>query len=301
MVSVQDRPKTNREWQAILGIDNQCFTRLSDLFGTAYEQKRGQTLADILNFNPNGSNFKIRSYSDFVFFILFILKTGLTFDQAAFVFKIDLAGVKRYFDTGLNILYNALEKENYLPIREFVSPSDMNAYFSSNKFIIIDGTEQRIQKPQDKEKQRDTYSGKKKANTYKCLIISSEDTYMHYVSKVYMGKQHDFSILKEEFDPHDDWFEGFTVRLDLGYIGFDKQYPKSLPYLPHKNYKNRPITETQKQENQVLSKERIKVEHSIGGIKRYEFVSGQSRLKNEFIYDQVLAVCAGLWNFYITR
>ena len=285
----------------MLGVDNQAFIKLTTLFASAYEQKRKQSLEETLLENPNGNNFKIKNYSDFVFFILFVLKAGLTFDQVAFIFKIDLAGTKRYFDTGLNLLYSALASNNFLPIREFDSPADMNAYFSSNREIIIDGTEQRIQRPQNKEKQRDTYSGKKKSNTYKCLIISTEDTYIHFISKVYMGKQHDFSIIKEEFDPNEDWFENFIVRLDLGYIGFDKQYPKSIPYLPSKNYKEKPLTDAQKNENKLLAIQRIKVEHSIGGIKRYELVSGQCRLKSDIVYDQVLAVCAGLWNFYITR
>ncbi|MFZ2725280.1 MAG: hypothetical protein WAX77_03410 [Methylococcaceae bacterium] len=34
--------------------------------------------------------------------------------------------------------------------------------FKDNKTIIIDATEQAIQRPQDKERQKDTYSGKKK-------------------------------------------------------------------------------------------------------------------------------------------
>jgi hypothetical protein len=43
------------------------------------------------------------------------------------------------------------------------------------------------------------------------------------------------------------------------------------------------------------------VEHSIGGMKRYRILS--DRLRNHLIdfYDDVLEVCAGLWNFYLAN
>lgn len=177
----------------------------------------------------------------------------------------------------------------------------METYFGNIRQIIIDGTEQRIQRPEQKEKQIATYSGKKKSNTNKCLIISTLDTYIHYVSSIYSGRQHDFSIIKQEFNPQESWFEGFEVRLDLGYFGFDKEYPKSTPYLPNKNYRKNPLTENQKERNRQLANQRIKVEHSIAGMKRYEIVSAQSRIKDEELYDKIVVVTAGLWNFFISR
>jgi hypothetical protein len=46
---------------------------------------------------------------------------------------------------------------------------------------------------------------------------------------------------------------------------------------------------------------RIKVDHSIGGMKRYRILS--DRLRNHLIdlYDDILGVCAGLWNFYLAN
>lgn len=115
MLPFHHRPQTPREWQAILGIDNQCFIVLSKQFGETYELKRGQTIYQTLSENANGVNFKIRAYDDFVFFILFVLKTGLTFDQIAFIFQIDLAGAKRYFNKGLDILHDTLLFNEFLP------------------------------------------------------------------------------------------------------------------------------------------------------------------------------------------
>jgi hypothetical protein len=46
---------------------------------------------------------------------------------------------------------------------------------------------------------------------------------------------------------------------------------------------------------------RIKVEHSIGGMKRYRILS--DRLRNHLIdlYDDILGACAGPWNFYLAN
>jgi len=57
------------------------------------------------------------------------------------------------------------------------------------------------------------------------------------LSAVYVGKIHDYSILKVEFPPESDWFEDLEVRLDLGYQGFDKEYKCKKLFIPHKKSK----------------------------------------------------------------
>ena len=128
--------------------------------------------------------------------------------------------------SGLSIVCKTLASERYLPLRSVARPEESDAALSGVKTIIIDGTEQRIQRPQDTEEQRLYYSGKKKAHTYKSLIVSDDDNYIHYVSYVYVGTSSEISILEEEFDPQFNWFDGYTVRVDLGYVGFDKNIRK---------------------------------------------------------------------------
>ena len=55
----------------------------------------------------------------------------------------------------------------------------------------------------------------------------------------------------------------------------------------------------QKEENKILSSRRVIIEHSIGGIKRYRILSDRLRTHHIDLYDKILGVCAGLWNFYI--
>ncbi|MCB0540312.1 MAG: hypothetical protein KDE33_22535, partial [Bacteroidetes bacterium] len=83
----------------------------------------------------------------------------------------------RQFEKGLNIIYDSLSIEGFLPIRSVASPEEFDSLFSGIDTFIIDATEQRIQRPSDYEEQRANYSGKKKAHTYKSMIISALDHY----------------------------------------------------------------------------------------------------------------------------
>ena len=98
---------------------------------------------------------------------------------------------------------------------------------------------------------------------------------------------------------HQPWFEHLEVRLDLGYQGFEKDYKCKKVHIPHKKNKKAELTESQKTENKIISSERIKVEHSIAGMKRYRILSERLRVHDFDLYDDILGVCAGLWNFYL--
>ncbi|NES69440.1 MAG: transposase family protein [Okeania sp. SIO2D1] len=47
--------------------------------------------------------------------------------------------------------------------------------FPSVKEVMIDGTERPIQRPQDQQKQKDHYSGKKKRHTSQHLILTDRE------------------------------------------------------------------------------------------------------------------------------
>lgn len=126
------------------------------------------------------------------------------------------------------------------------------------------------------------------------MIISTSDKYIHYVSPCWVGKSHDFCILKEEFAPQEAWFKNHEVQLDLGFAGFDKNYECECVGIPHKKSKGKELDEQQKLENKSVSRERIVVEHSIGGMKRYRILSDRARMHDFNLYDDILGVIAGL-------
>jgi len=132
------------------------------------------------------------------------------------------------------------------------------------------------------------------------MIISTKNTYIHYVSQCYEGKSHDYSMLKAEFDPAKKWFKKFIVRVDLAYLGFDKCYDCKQVIMPDKKPRKGELTPNQKRNNKKKSSKRIKVEHSIGGMKRYRILADRLRIHDISLYNSCLEICAGLWNFNLS-
>ncbi len=133
------------------------------------------------------------------------------------------------------------------------------------------------------------------------MAITTTSKFIKYLSAIYIGKSHDFSILKTEFPPCKKWFKKFNIKVDLGYLGVSKEHECSSLSIPHKKTKNKPLTECQKDENKQMASERVYVENSFAGLKRFRILSDRLCLHDFVLYDVILGVCAGLWNFYLAN
>ncbi len=117
------------------------------------------------------------------------------------------------------------------------------------------------------------------------------------------GKIHDYKLLKSEFDPEKDIFENLRVWIDLGYLGFEKDYNTAQTNMPHKKprtSKKNPkpkLTPEQKKENKEISKIRVLVENAIAGIKRFRILTDTFRAKNQDLLDKAILIAACLWNY----
>lgn len=182
---------------------------------------------------------------------------------------------------------------------------DFERQVSVAEELIFDGTENLTERPQDHDKQKDKYSGKKKTHTDLALVLSDKQTKIYYVSKYYDGKNVDMGVLKREFPPEQSWFKNFKVLFDLGFIGVEKLYEfKELiigEKKPRKSKKNPnpELTGEQKLKNRSVSRERIFVEHAIGKMKRYRILKNRCRIKCPVIKNRILGIAAGLWNYQI--
>lgn len=131
--------------------------------------------------------------------------------------------------------------------------------------------------------------------------MSTERRKLLYVSPCWVGKTHDYRMFQEEFPPGQPWFANFRVRVDLGFLGIATDYQCKEVLIPHKKPRQQELTAEQKAENKDLASDRIVVEHAHAGMKRYRMVSDRLRMHNLQLYNVVLGVCAGLWNFYLSR
>jgi DDE superfamily endonuclease len=142
----------------------------------------------------------------------------------------------------------------------------------------------------------------KKSHTAKSLLLTNKTRRIAYLSSIYPGSLHDYTILQQCFPSEHQWFHSLAVRLDLGFQGFAELYRCGRVFLPIKKKrvakgKSNELTDEQKQHNKLQAQERIIVEHSIGGMKRYRILSNRLRVKSTTLMDTIIGVCAGLWNF----
>ena len=133
------------------------------------------------------------------------------------------------------------------------------------------------------------------------MILANEKKKIKFLSEAYCGSAHDYAILKSELPPERRiWFDEYNLHTDLGFLGICKDYSAQKINIPFKKSKNKPLTEDHKKENKQMSSVRVTVEHSIGGLKRYRFLSDRLRCRNIQLYNLAAGICAALWNFCLT-
>ena len=119
------------------------------------------------------------------------------------------------------ILESALISSGHMPERDGQAFEHSGSSEDAPMGQIIDGTERRKQRPKDLEKQKEAYSGKKKAYTDKNVIITNEYTeWIEYLSQTYNGKTHDKKVADIE-DIHYPPSSG--VKKDTGFQGYEPQ------------------------------------------------------------------------------
>jgi hypothetical protein len=136
--------------------------------------------------------------------------------------------------------------------------------------------------------------------------MSLPDKFIVFLGRTFSGHNHDYSMLKQEFPPEVDWFRDIHIRVDLGYQGMQSDYNNDLLDIPDKKprkSKKNPqpeLSAAQKAVNKALSQVRIFVEHAIGGMKRYNILVHDFRNHKENFEDDVIGICAGLWNWVLS-
>jgi hypothetical protein len=160
----------------------------------------------------------------------------------------------------------------------------------------IDGTDRKINRPQDKEQRKKYYSGKRKAHAVKNNVIAERRGKVKYLSQTYEGKKHDKAIADEENYPFP---AGSRLWQDTGFQGFA---PRGVIVLqPKKKPRNQELSEAEKRLNRLISKQRVVIEHHISGIKRSQIVMQTFRNRKENYVDAVMETACGLHNFRLVH
>lgn len=232
-----------------------------------------------------------------LFYILFYMKCYPTYDVASFFFNVDKSQTKRWVDSLRKKLEQALGKAQVLPARKINSVKEFLERFPAVKELIIDGTERPVQRPKDKQKQKERYSGKKRRHTQKNIVAANPQKEILFLGSTRGGQEHDYTMLKKSKLP-EQIPEKIKIHLDLGFKGIDKDYSLTIR-MPIRKPRTRELTGQQKKYNKKTSQFRVKVEHAIAGVKRLHCITDVSRTKSEEMKDHLMLLSCGLWNFHL--
>lgn len=299
--------KNERQLRAITGLSSEQFSLLISVFAQYLEESKLEKYKGKNRKIGSGKKGDLETADEKLLLILFYLKCYPTFDVLGFTFGISGDAAHRYIYSLFDILVKTLNHFGVLPHTEFKSPEELHAAFAEYDTLLIDATERVVQRPQDYELQKETFSGKKKQQTNKCTLITTLTTYILYIGSLFKGKNHDYGMFKKEFKPKQNWFKIFNIYLDLGYLGFANDYETTAVFIPYKkprkskNNPNPKLTQEQKDYNKKISCIRVKVEHAIAGMKRYNCFSHRYRNRIDSTHDFFKLLSAALWNFNLTN
>src|SRR5215472_9944980 len=157
-----------------------------------------------------------------------------------------------------------------------------------------DGTERRIVRPQDPGEQQESYSGKKKDNTVKNVLLVNALLTILFLRDTYGGRTHDKRIAEATPYPLP---AGSWLLQDLGFLAFT--LPDVEILMPTRKPQGQELTLEQKLANQALHHRRLRIEHVNSSVKRCRIVKDRFRLWKAGIRDVVMELCCALHNFRV--
>jgi hypothetical protein len=189
------------------------------------------------------------------------------------------------------LLNAALGYEQQLPARRAQDIEVILAACPDLEFLI-DGTERPIRRPKDPERQKANYSGKKKKHTVKNNLITEKGTgKIKGLSPTVTGKIYDKKLADEQ---NLGFPKNSKLWQDTGFQGYAPDHVTIIQ--PKKQPRGGELSLEEKAQNTVISKERITVEHRIGGVKVFAIVHHVFRNLKPTFDDLVMETACGLHN-----
>ncbi len=219
-----------------------------------------------------GRKGRLETAEDKLLFVLLYFKCYPTFDLLGLMFDLNRSNAWRNVRKLTQILERTLGEKMVLPEREIHTMNGLLEAFPEVQDLLVDGTERPTQRPKDKEKQKKNYSGRKKRHAKKNTVIADKDKRIRYLGPTVEGKKHDYGTFKDEFPPERSGKpppKGMKFWMDTGYTGVKKDYPQLNVVMPKKRPRGKELTKGEKKANKSVSGFRVRVEHAIGGVKRF--------------------------------
>lgn len=287
-----------RQFQSFTGITVSEFEKMFDELEWKHEKFEQKRLGDRKRQRAIGAGRKFKhGLATRVLMCLVHLRLNLTCSVMGYLFSLDDGNISR----NVRQMRKFLNKHLPEPSRLMAAGKKINSIEELFRLYpdlkaIVDGTEQPIQRPQDSEKQKSYYSGKKKRHTIKKQVMVNMNGLILDVSPSVEGRRHDYRVFEETQVLERTIPKEVTVLLDSGYQGAQTGQVDGKVLLPKKATKLHPLSPSDKASNRALSSLRVRVEHALGRMKCFKILS--DRFRHALVsYDEIFSVVAGLVNF----
>lgn len=294
MLNFERAHASPRVFAQLTGLSPTAFALLLPAFAQAYHdcprpQKKPSTKP---RRRPGGGRHSVlATLADKLFFLLFYFRQYPTQETLAFLFGFSQGQANHWIHRLTPLVNQALGHQLQLPARAPAELHEVLAACTGLEFLI-DGTERPIRRPQDSPRRKDDYSGKKKRHTKKNIVLTDKATgKVVGLGQTQPGSKHDKACVDLEGYTYP---AGSTLYQDTGFQGY---HPSGVAIRqPTKKPRGKEWTAEQKATNREISRERVAVEHSIGGIKVFRIVQDVFRNVKEGFVDRVMETACGLFN-----
>jgi hypothetical protein len=161
VLNIEKILRQDRLLRATTGLNRKAFFTLLIKFEEVYVASADEREKPRKRKIGAGRKAKLSQIREKLFYILLYFKCYPTFDLASVLFDFDRSQAYRWVQRLQPILEKTLKEKKVLPLRQLNSIDEFIEHFPLVKKVIVDGTERPICRPQDKEKQKENYSGKK--------------------------------------------------------------------------------------------------------------------------------------------
>jgi DDE superfamily endonuclease/Helix-turn-helix of DDE superfamily endonuclease len=230
-----------------------------------------------------GGRPKILSKNEEICLCIFYLRHLPTFEVLGMQFDISKTEANDTFNYWLKIVRKILPSSLIEQSAKNEKELEMVKQMLTEHELIVDSWEQPRERPEDNQEQKKYYSGKKKEHTFKGQVVTlplGKDIVDLSVGQ--QGKASDISLFREQQQ---------KFSSDQKFTG-DKGYQGGINIkTPQKKPKGKELTESQKEENKIVSSERIYVEHMIRLFKIFRIAKERFRMNGDKYEEIILTVC----------
>lgn len=159
--------RDERHMRSLTGVTPEQFEILLNKFTMTYNEMQWQAYQDGLAKGKRkrrpggGQKGALPTMRDKLLFLLYYFKVYPTFDVLGTQFGMSRSKANENLYKLLPILHQTLVHLEVMPHREFATPDELREALDGIETILIDVTERNHRRPQDNQRQREHYSGKK--------------------------------------------------------------------------------------------------------------------------------------------